>query len=282
MKVDLHVHSTCSDGTVTPEGLVKLALRENVKVLALCDHDTTDGIEPLMAAAAGTELKAVSGVELSVSWSIGTCHILGLDIDWKNKELQSVLSSFRNGRDKRNIEIVDNLQCCGIDITMDDVIQCSGGEVVGRPHIAKALVQLKVVSSNQEAFDQYLKKGAKAYVPRQLLDPMTALLTLKNANAITVLAHPVQLNIKDDQLRMFLEQLMTFGLDAIEVFTPHHTHEQVVYFNELAKDMGLGISGGSDYHGRLKPERQPGMYGKLKPIPDSVIDILEKKGSLYD
>jgi predicted metal-dependent phosphoesterase TrpH len=276
MKVDLHVHSTCSDGTVSPEELVKIALRENVKVLALCDHDTTDGIGPFMATAAKTGLKAVSGVELSVSWSIGTCHILGLDIDWKNRELQSVLESFRSGRDRRNVEIVSNLQQCGIKITMDDVFRCSGGEVVGRPHIAKAMVLLNVVSSEQEAFDLYLKKGAKAYVPRQLLDPMTALMTLKNANAVTVLAHPVQLNIKDDQLRMFLDQLKSFGLDAIEVFTPHHTHEQVIYFQNLAKEMGMGISGGSDYHGRLKPERQPGMYGKLQPIPESVIEVLRR------
>ncbi len=276
MKVDLHVHSTCSDGTVTSEELVKIALKEKIKVLALCDHDTTDGIAPFLAAASGTELKAVGGVELSVSWSIGTCHILGLDIDWKNRELQSVLESFRSGRDKRNVEIVNNLQHYGINITMEDVIRSSGGEVVGRPHIAKALVQLKVVSGEQEAFDTYLKKGAKAYVPRQLLDPMTALMTLKNANAITVLAHPVQLNIKDDQLRMFLDQLKTFGLDAIEVFTPHHRHEQVVYFQQLAKEMGLGISGGSDYHGRFKPERQLGMYGKLQPIPDSVIEVLRR------
>lgn len=276
MKVDLHVHSTCSDGTVSPEGLVRLAVREKVKVLALCDHDTTDGIEQFFAAAAKTELRAVSGVELSVSWSVGTCHILGLDIDWRNSELQSVLESFRSGRDKRNVEIVSNLQRCGINITLEDVIRCSGGDVVGRPHIAKALIQLNAVSSNQEAFDLYLKKGAKAYVPRQLLDPMTALMTLKNANAITVLAHPVQLNIKDDQLRMFLDQLKTFGLDAIEVFTPHHTHEQVIYFQKLAKEMGLGISGGSDYHGRLKPERHPGMYGKLQPIPESVVEVLKR------
>jgi predicted metal-dependent phosphoesterase TrpH len=276
MKVDLHVHSTCSDGTVSPEGLVKIALREKVKVLALCDHDTTDGIAPFMAAAAKTGVKAIGGVELSVSWSIGTCHILGLDIDWKNIQLQSVLESFRAGRDKRNVDIVNNLQQCGIKITMDDVLRCSGGEVVGRPHIAKALVQLNVVSNEQDAFDLYLKKGAKAYVPRQLLDPMTALMTLKNANAITVLAHPVQLNIEDDQLRVFLDQLKTFGLDAIEVFTPHHRHEQVVYFQHIAKEMQLGISGGSDYHGRLKPERQPGMYGKLQPIPESVVEVLRR------
>lgn len=280
MKIDLHVHSTCSDGTVSPDGLVKLALREKVKVLALCDHDTTDGIAPFLAAAAKTEVKAIGGVELSVSWNIGTCHILGLDIDWKNTQLQAVLESFRYGRDRRNVEIVNNLQQCGIQITMDDVLRFSGGEVVGRPHIAKALVQLKAVSNDQDAFDLYLKKGAKAYVPRQLLDPMTALMTLKNANAITVLAHPVQLNIKDDQLRMFLEQLKTFGLDAIEVFTPHHTHEQVLYFQNIAKEMGLGISGGSDYHGRIKPDRQLGLYGKLQPIPEWVVEVLRRVSEL--
>ncbi|HEX2959859.1 MAG TPA: hypothetical protein VHO70_23690, partial [Chitinispirillaceae bacterium] len=207
----------------------------------------------------------------------GTCHILGLNIDWKNSQLQAVLESFRAGRDKRNIEIVNNLQRCGIGITIEDVIRCSGGEVIGRPHIAKALVQLKAVNSVQDAFDLYLKKGAKAYVSRSLLDPMTALMTLKNANATTVLAHPVQLNIGDDQLRVFLDQLKTFGLDAIEVFTPHHTYEQVIYFQQLAKEMELGISGGSDYHGRLKPERELGMYGKLKPIPESVIEVLRRE-----
>jgi predicted metal-dependent phosphoesterase TrpH len=274
MKVDLHTHSTFSDGTVTPEQLVSFALRERIKVLALCDHDTTDGIEPFMKVAAPTELKALSGVELSASWKLGTCHIIGLNLDWKNDELQSVLHTFRAGRDKRNFQIIQNLNNLGIRIDIEDVLKINTGEVVGRPHIAKVLVQRNVVSSVEEAFDLYLKKGAKAYVPRDLLDPMTAITTLKNAKAITVLAHPVHLKIADDQLRMFVNQLKTFGLDAIEVFSPHHSDEQVKCFYQIAKETGLGISGGSDYHGRFKPERQLGMYGKLKPVPESVLEIL--------
>jgi predicted metal-dependent phosphoesterase TrpH len=273
MKIDLHSHSTFSDGTVTPEQLVKIALREEIKVLALCDHDTTNGIEPFMKAAVKTDLKAISGVELSASWNMGTCHILGLNVDWKNDELQSVLQSFRAGRDKRNVEIVQKLKKCGIQLEMDDVLKISDGEVIGRPHIAKAMVQLNAVSSVDEAFDLYLKKGAQAYVPRELLDPMTALVTLKNASAITVLAHPVQLKIPEDQLVMLIGQLKTFGLDALEVFSPHHTDEQVKLYHQIALETGLGISGGSDYHGRFKPERRLGMYGKLKSIPESVLEI---------
>jgi predicted metal-dependent phosphoesterase TrpH len=273
MKIDLHTHSTFSDGTVTPEQLVKIALRENIKVLALCDHDTTDGIGPFLKAAEKTDLKAISGVELSASWNMGTCHILGLNVDWKNDELQSVLQSFRAGRDKRNVEIVQKLKNCGIQLEMDDVLKISDGEVIGRPHIAKAMVQLNAVSSVDEAFDLYLKKGAQAYVPRELLDPMTALVILKNARAITVLAHPVQLKIPEDQLVMLIGQLKTFGLDALEVFSPHHTDEHVKSYYQIAQETGLGISGGSDYHGRFKPERRLGMYGKIKPIPESVLEI---------
>lgn len=274
MKVDLHTHSTFSDGTVTPEKLVKIALRERVKVLALCDHDTTDGIESFMSASANTELRTVAGVELSAFWNIGTCHIVGLNLNWKNDELQSVLHQFRDGRDRRNIQIIEKLRKLGIPIEVDDVLKNSNGEVIGRPHIAKAMVQINAVRSVDEAFDYYLKKGAEAYVPRELLDPMAALITLKKARAVTVLAHPVQLKITGDQLKIFINQLKTFGLDAIEVFTPHHSDEQVKYYYQIAKDTGLGMSGGSDYHGKFKPERKPGMYGKLKPIPESVLDIL--------
>jgi predicted metal-dependent phosphoesterase TrpH len=156
---------------------------------------------------------------------------------------------------------------------MDDVLKISDGEVIGRPHIAKAMVQLNAVSSVDEAFDLYLKKGAQAYVPRELLDPMTALVILKNARAITVLAHPVQLKIPEDQLVMLIGQLKTFGLDALEVFSPHHTDEHVKSYYQIAQETGLGISGGSDYHGRFKPERRLGMYGKIKPIPESVLEI---------
>ncbi|MBN1603253.1 MAG: PHP domain-containing protein [Chitinispirillaceae bacterium] len=274
MKVDLHTHSTFSDGTVTPEKLVKIALRERVKVLALCDHDTTDGIESFMNASVNTELRAVAGVELSVSWNIGTCHIVGLNLDWKNDELQSVLHEYRDGRDRRNLQIIENLRKLGIPIEVDDILKNGIGEAIGRPHIAKAMVQINAVRSVDEAFDHYLKKGAKAYVPRELHDPMTALITLKKAHAVTVLAHPVHLKITDDQLKMFINQLKTFGLDAIEVFTPHHSDEQVMYYYQIAKDTGLGVSGGSDYHGKFKPERKLGMYGKLKPIPETVLDIL--------
>lgn len=274
MKVDLHTHSTFSDGTVTPEKLVKVALRERVKVLALCDHDTTDGIEPFISAAANTELRPIAGVELSTFWNMGTCHIVGLNLDWKNDELQSVLHEFRDGRDRRNLQIIENLRKLGIPIEIDDVLRNSIGEVIGRPHIAKALVQINAVRSVDEAFDHYLKKGAKAYVARELLDPMAALVTLKKAHAVTVLAHPVQLKITGDQLTMFINQLKAFGLDAIEVFTPHHSDEQVKYFYKIAKETGISMSGGSDYHGKLKPERKVGMYGKLKPVPESVLDVL--------
>jgi predicted metal-dependent phosphoesterase TrpH len=274
MKIDLHTHSNSSDGTLAPRDMVTLALREGISCIALCDHDTTEGIDEFKAAAQGTELCAIGGIELSVSWNTGTCHIIGLDFDIKNQELQYILTTVRGARDKRNHAIIAKLNNLGINIDIESVKKRSLGKVIGRPHIASVLVEKQVSASIQEAFVNYLQKGARAYVPRYQIDPVTAICALKKAGAVTILAHPVQLNIPDDECRMFLKQLKDFGLDALEVYTPHHTPVRVNDFLRMAQDLDLGVSGGSDFHGMYKPERRLGMYSDYQDIPYSVHSVL--------
>lgn len=268
MLIDLHAHSTASDGSLSPETLIDFAIEQGVGVLALCDHDTTAGLESFLSYGTDKNIKTIPGVELSATWDIGNCHITGLGVRNDYEPLESVLQQTRDSRDNRNVHIIEKINSFGIAITLDEVEALAGGEVVARPHIARIMLQQGYVSSVQEAFDKYLAKGAPAYVDRYRLEPEKTVELLKEAGSLTVLAHPSQLQIPTEQIDSLAKRLKQVGLAGIEVYTPYTSDDNIEPYCAIANKHGLFITGGSDFHGESKPDHYLGYYRKEKPIPE--------------
>ena len=224
--IDLHIHSTFSDGSFTPSQLVKMALDSGLRGISLTDHDTTAGLKEFMKSAKEFLLPAIPGVEMSAEVNKGTMHILGYYIDCDNKILANVLSEIRDGRHIRNKKILEKLQANGFDINWDEVLAFAGTEVVGRPHFAMALVKKGYVPSKEEAFNNYLAKGKIAYVDRFRLTPQKSIETILASGGLAVLAHPYTLELPLNILREAIRELKNYGLSGMEVYYSEHTHSR--------------------------------------------------------
>ena len=249
MKADLHSHSTVSDGRLSPEALVARAHEKGVSILALTDHDNTAGVPAAIAAGKGLGLRVIPGVEISADFEPGTMHILGLGIDISNPALQDRLAEMQEARRQRNPKVIERLRAAGIDIQFSDVEKLAKGGQIGRPHFAQALIDKGAVASFNEAFEKYLGKGAVAYVPKARMKSDAAIAAIHAAGGLAVLAHPIQLRLEGPGLEALVASLKKQGLDGIEVFHSDHGPEDVIFYGALAARHGLGVSGGSDYHG---------------------------------
>jgi hypothetical protein len=267
MMNDFHTHSNCSDGPYSPEGLVDYAQSCNVKTLALCDHDTTGGNDRFMAQGEKCGVRTIPGVEISATWPSGNCHICGLGVRNDYGPLEEVLAEIRGSRGGRNEKIVARLNELGMNVTMEEIKEYAGGDVVGRPHIARLLKDRGYVGSVQEAFDTYLAKGKAAYIDRYRLDPPDAVALLAAAGAMPVLAHPSQLTISVERIRSLTIELKAKGLGGIEVYTPYSDDTLVAAMERLAGELRLLKTGGSDFHGESKPDHLLGYYRTDIPIP---------------
>jgi len=267
--VDLHLHSTFSDGSDSPEALVELAAGAGLAAIALTDHDTTDGTERFLAAAAGRGIQTITGIELSVEGSEGSLHMLGYGIDPSDAALQQNLSELRGGRHSRNERILQKLDNLGLPLAYESVVAHAGNdEVVGRPHIAAALVDAGYVATVQEAFEKYLIKGAPAYSDRLRLGTARAIALIRAAGGLPVLAHPHLLRLKRKPLQKLVAQLRKDGLAGIEVWHSQHNANVAAAMHGLARDLGLLVTGGSDYHGHLKGNIRIGVGPGHLRIPD--------------
>lgn len=244
MYADLHIHSTASDGTLMPEEIVELALKKDLSVISLTDHDTTDGIERALNSAKGTNLEVIPGVELSTDWEDTEVHILGYYIDYHSQQLQEVLHEMRRARDLRAAKIIEKLKGLGISIDYAQVKKIAGQAPVGRPHIARAMVECGYASSIKEAFEGYLQRGKPAYVPRTKIHPYEAISIIEKANGVPVLAHPGLMN--RDSL---IPALVKKGLLGIEVFYPLHDQEMTEKYKWYCRKYALVMTGGTDHHG---------------------------------
>jgi len=276
--IDLHTHSIFSDGSLTPEELIQQAEAEGVSAIALTDHDTTAGLDRLLAAAGNSSVRAIPGVEISAEFAPGTMHILGYFMDYKDPELNRHLDWIRNGRDTRNHEILGLLNDLGCHITWDDVLRHVGDDVVGRPHFAQALIEAGYVEDKQEAFSRYLARGKPAYADRRRLSPEDSILLIRQAGGIPVLAHPSTLNLKTWDLRKLLRRLRNEGLEGIEAYYSEHDPRKIRQYIKLAADYGLLTTGGSDFHGAMvTPDIRIGYgFGQLH-VPDELLDKLEAR-----
>lgn len=269
--IDLHIHSTFSDGTFTPLQLVKYAEEKGLKAFALTDHDTTEGIKE--AKSIETNVEVISGVEISTRYDKKEIHIVGLYVNENDADLNKQLKYYREKRVTRNFEILEKLNSLGVNITIDDVKESCTGDVISRAHIAKALVSKGFVGSYTEAFDRYLGDNKCAYVPRETLNYEESMELITKAGGVPVLAHPLLYKMSDTNLENMMVKLRQKGLKAVEVYYSTHSNSDTQHVMAMANRVGLIYSGGSDFHGATKPKIDMGTgMGKLA-VP---YEILEK------
>jgi 3',5'-nucleoside bisphosphate phosphatase len=270
--IDLHTHSTASDGTFPPREVVRLAQERGLKAIALTDHDTIDGLQEAVAAGQEFGLEVIPGVEISAQYFQGSMHILGYFLNYDNELLAQRLAVLKQARKDRNPQIIAKLNKLGIPLTMEQVEAISGGGQVGRPHIARALYQGGYVRSLQEAFDVYLGNHGLAYVSKFRFPPEEAIAMIRDVQGVPVLAHPFTLGLHTSEtLRPLLEELMALGLAGLECYYPEHSPVQEALYLSLARDLGLLITGGSDFHGDNKPEVS---LGRISCQPLLVYDLV--------
>lgn len=269
--IDLHTHSTFSDGTFTPLQLVKYAEEKGLKAFALTDHDTTEGVKE--AKSIETNVEVISGVEIYTRYDKKEIHIVGLYVNENDADLNKQLKYYREKRVTRNFEILEKLNSLGVNITIDDVKESCTGDVISRAHIAKALVSKGFVGSYTEAFDRYLGDNKCAYVPRETLNYEESMELITKAGGVPVLAHPLLYKMSDTNLENMMVKLRQKGLKAVEVYYSTHSNSDTQHIMAMANRVGLIYSGGSDFHGATKPKIDMGTgMGKLA-VP---YEILEK------
>lgn len=251
-RVDLHIHSTASDGTCTPAEIASLAARRGLTAVALTDHDTVLGYPEIQAAAAALGLETVPGIEISTKYG-GAVHILGYYIDPHAPELEPVLNWVVRDRDERNEKMCALMAADGLPVSYEDMKR-RFGEVIGRPHFADLLVEMGLAASVRDAFDRYVEKGQRYYVPRTILPIERAIAIIRLSGGVPVLAHPFQYQRDDAGLRELIEYCMEQGLKGMECRYSGYTPEQSGYLEALAEEYGLVKTGGSDFHGGNKPQ----------------------------
>jgi len=245
-KVDLHIHSTVSDGRLSPEEVVHRAVKAGLTIIALTDHDTVDGTIPaLEAAKAFPKLKVIPGVEISSYVTEGEVHILGYFIDYTHPELQATLGRMRNSRQERAQGMIAKLRDLGLPVEWERVKELAGTGSMGRPHIAQAMLEKGYITSIQEAFTKYIAHGKPAYVAQKKLSPAEVVQKILQANGLPVLAHP--LTTKNPET--MIAELKASGLVGIESYYKNYTAEEINGLLSLANRHGLITTGGSDYHG---------------------------------
>lgn len=272
--IDLHFHSTFSDGADTPEQLVARGAAAGLRAMALTDHDSLHGVPSFLAACRHAHLTGLSGVEISAEVPAGTLHILGLGFDPGHNELNEHLERVLDGRDWRNRQILKKLNEFGLALAWDEVASLAGEDVVGRPHFAQAMVRRGYAASSQEAFDVYLAKGQPAYVDRFRLSPEDGIRLIRDAGGVAVVAHPFTWEPDFGALEGKLADLRQAGLGGVEAYYSEHSPEQTVAYLRFAKRLGLLVTGGSDYHGGTKENIALGTgFGNLH-VPDDLLPPL--------
>ncbi len=256
--IDLHTHTASSDGTLTPSELVILAKKEGLIAVAITDHDTIEGVEEGINKGIEIGIEVISGVELSVEYE-REIHILGLLIDYKCESFINTLKDVMNHRNHRNPLIIKKLNHIGIDITYDEVKSFAQGRVIGRAHIARAMVSKGYVPDIHSAFENYLGFGKPAYLKKDKLTPKQAIEIIRSANGVPILAHPGHLKKSPQDLERLIVELKQLGLEGIEVFHSDHNEETQKMLLTIAKKNDLLISGGSDFHGDNKTDIKLGV-----------------------
>lgn len=287
MPIDLHAHTTVSDGGDSPSELVEKAANSRITTLAVTDHDNDSGCGEAVAKGRELGVEVIRGVEISCDVedlakrgyqpsARPTMHLLGYFIPEGENPLSAALSELQRHRADRNRLIVERLNDLGIPATFEEVEREAGGpgSQIGRPHFAAVLLRHGVVPDYQTAFDEFLAKGAKAYISRKLYGPAEAIELMLSAGVVPVLAHPFTLKLENSQLREFVDDLASLGLRGIEGYHGDVTEEDQKIYREIARGRNLVVTGGSDYHGDMRPDRELPGGRRGVTVPESVLDEL--------
>lgn len=280
--IDLHTHSTVSDGTLTPAEMVDEAIRCNLAAFALTDHDTTKGVQGAKEAAKGKPVEVIAGVEISAAYKKKDIHILGLMIDPDYTPLTVALEKALEARDNRNIQMAENLANGGLDIDIDRLKAAfAPGTVLTRAHFAQFLKNTGQISTINEAFDKYLSADGPYYVPREYISPENTIALIKKAGGVPVLAHPLVYHLPEEELDTLLARLADAGLAGLEVFYSSNTGFDEGIVRRYANKYQLLMTGGSDFHGANKPQISMGTgRGNLK-VPYSVLEHLKEYAATH-
>lgn len=278
--IDLHAHTTASDGDHSPTQLVAHAAELGLAAIGVTDHDTIDGVAEALEAGKRYGIEVIPGVELSVQISHGQFHLLGYLIDPKAGELAGRLRQLRENRNRRNRLMIEKLQGLGLDISLEEVSAIAGGEVVARPHFARALLAKGYVSTTQEAFDRYLADGAAGHIHKDKLNADEAIALVHSAGGLAILAHPNNLKRDEAETAEEIARMQSLGLDGIEARYSRHTPEDTARYLALAEQRGLLTTGGSDFHGpTVKPNIYLGHVEGENAAPYCLLDALRKAQS---
>lgn len=274
---DLHTHTTASDGSYSPHELIKSASSVGLKAIAVTDHDTMQGIEEAVNAGREYNIEVIPGMELSVLYRQGDMHVLGYYL-LESTLLNAVLQEVQESRAKRNPVILEKLAHLGCRIEADELKRLSQGGQIGRPHIAQAMVNHGFVADTRTAFAMYLKKGGPAYAPKSVLSPERAIEAIHSASGLAVLAHPFSLHCnRQVELEEIVEELKALGLDGMECYYSEHDPSFTDMCLRIANKYDLVVTGGSDFHGRPKPNIRLGKGKGTLCVPYECVNALKKR-----
>lgn len=272
--VDLHTHSTASDGSMTPIEIVRYAKERGLAAVALTDHDTVDGINQALEESERVGIEVIPGVEISLDYNT-EMHMLGYFFNGSYKKIEPLLEWFRRSREERNPKMIEKLKQMGFDISIDEVVAEAKGRVVARPHIASIMVKKGYVKNVAEAFENYISNGKPAYVKKDSLTPEEGIKAIRDAGGIPVLAHPIYLGLDLRKLDKLLSRLVSEGLMGIETYYVDNSREDTGNHLNLAIKYNIVATGGSDFHGSFKPDIEIGKgRGNLK-VPYEVLERLK-------
>ena len=275
--IDLHIHTTFSDGVLKPDEVVVLAESRGLAAIAITDHDTAAGIGEALAKGNENGIEVLSGIEMSTWHGDTSMHILGYCFDQKDSRFNNRLQLLQEGRDTRNARIIENLKQLGIKVDLSELTQYSAYGQTGRPHIARLLVDKGITKTIDLAFKQYLGRGAAAYAERFRFSAHDAIAMIREAGGIAVLAHPASLDPTLRSIPSLLGELRDKGLEGVEVYYPSHSPKAVKALLNMAEEFDLLITGGSDYHGMEKSGSSAGEWLDKNHIPYDLVEALKKR-----
>lgn len=277
--IDLHVHTTCSDGTLSPEEIVQLAVKEGIEILAITDHDNVSGIRRAEKEAEKYGITIIPGIECSTTFKKGNRHILGFNINPESEVIKQYVEEFKQNRIEKIQKILKKLNLLGFEISFEDVQKFSPTGSMGRPHIAQAMVEKGYVNSTEEAFKLYIGKGCPAYATGKYTTPEEVINVIKAAGGIPVLAHPFQMKFETlDDLLAEIKRLVELGVEGIECIYSEQDNEQNYSLLVFALDNNLYITCGSDFHGNNKSIEFGKCYFNKQKV---IIDNLKKMGKTF-
>lgn len=274
--IDLHVHSSASDGTFSPTALLAEAKKAGLSAIALTDHDTMDGIAEAMEAAKELDMELIGGMEFSADYMECEIHVLGFYLSQEHPKLRAKLDEFRNFRSTRNVRMVERLREEGFSISMEQLREMFPDSVITRAHMAVYLIDTGQVPDKRTVFSEYIGENCRCYIQRPKISPVEAVTLIRGAGGLAVLAHPVLYNLAEADLKQMILEMKEAGMCGIEAIYSENSKEDERKFLEMADSYGLLVSGGSDFHGANKPDIQLGTGKGNLHIPYSLLEAFKK------